>query len=91
MLRDPEYLKRHPEHRRLGDLIASALAHNLLVAQLDYGVKNDRWMVLNLNRILCVKYQLPLNYGLFKERPLSTLAGWVNQRYVEPEQEATLL
>ena len=34
-------------------------------------------MVLNLNRLLCVHYDLPLGYGLYKERPVSTLCDSV--------------
>ena len=32
---------------RFAELLASALAHNYLVADLDYKCKGDRWMVLN--------------------------------------------
>ena len=90
-LMDGQFLERHPQYRRLADLLASALAHNLLVAQLDYKCKNDKWMVLNLNRILCVRYGLPLHYGKYKERPLKTLASWIEKRYVAPAREESLL
>ena len=90
-LLDPKYLSVRPEYRRLADLLASALAHNLLVAQLDYNCKGDRWMVLNLNRILCVRFGLPLNYGLYKERPLKTLLSWIDKRFVAPANEEMLL
>ncbi len=71
---------------RLGETIASALAHNLLVAQLDYDCKKERWMVLNLNRLLCVHFDLPLGYGLYKERPLKTLAQWLDRPFTEPAE-----
>lgn len=90
-LLDPKFLTVRPEYRRLADLLASALAHNLLVAQLDYNCKGDRWMVLNLNRILCVRFGLPLNYGLYKERPLKTLLSWIDSRFVAPANEEMLL
>jgi len=66
---------------RLGETIASALAHNLLVAQLDYNCKGERWMVLNLNRLLCAHFDLPLSYGLYKERPMRTLIGWLDRPF----------
>lgn len=75
---------------RLGETIASALSHNLLVAQLDYNCKQEKWMLLNLNRLLCVHFDLPLGYGLYKERPLKTLAQWLDRPYSE-ESEGALL
>ncbi len=76
---------------RLGDTLASALAHNLLVAQLDYSCKKEKWMVLNLNRLLCVHFDLPLGYGLYKEKPLNVLAQWLDRPFVEPKRNGDLL
>jgi hypothetical protein len=71
---------------RLGETITSALSHNLLVAQLDYNCKQEKWMLLNLNRLLCVHFDLPLGYGLYKERPLKTLMQWLDRPYSEPSE-----
>ena len=90
-LMDRDFVTRNPPYRRLADLLASALAHNLLVAQLDYKVKGDRWMVLNLNRVLCVRFGLPLHYGKFKERPLKVLAEWIEKRFSAPVKEEYFL
>jgi hypothetical protein len=87
----PEYLARNPDHANLAEIIASALAHNLIDADLDYKVKGDRWMVLNLNRLLCVTYQLPLNYGKFKEKSLPELAKWVNGGFTPPKSTIEFL
>jgi hypothetical protein len=86
-LMDPDELRRRPDLRRFADTLASALAHNLLVADLDYSCKKERWMVLNLNRLLCVHFDLPLNYGLYKERPLAELCRWVDQPFTPPLYE----
>jgi hypothetical protein len=43
---------------------------------LDYKCKGDRWMVLYLNRLLCPKHWLPLQYGGFKEKTLDELFKW---------------
>ena len=90
-LMDAEFLVRNPRYRRLADLLASAIAHNLLIAQLDYKCKGDKWMVLNLNRVLCVRFGLPLHYGKYKERPLKTLADWIEKRFVAPTKVESLL
>lgn len=76
----------NPALVRLGETIASALSHNLLVAQLDYNCKQEKWMLLNLNRLLCAHFDLPLGYGLYKERPLKTLAQWLDRPYVEASE-----
>jgi len=91
LLVDDDYRKNKEEVCRFADILASALAHNLLVAQLDYNCKREKWMVLNLNRLLCVHFDLPLNYGLYKERPLATLCQWMNRSFTAPTNEDALL
>ncbi len=81
MLLDRQVLEKRPERARFADLLASALAHNYLVADLDYKCKGERWMVLNLNRLLCVHFDLPLGYGLYKERPLDELCRWIDEPF----------
>jgi hypothetical protein len=75
---------------RLGEMLALALSHNLLVAQLDYTCKDEKWMLLNLNRLLCVNFDLPLSYGLYKERPLQTLIQWLDRPFTESSEEKLL-
>tara|TARA_R110002049_G_scaffold4601_5_gene32465 strand:+ start:649127 stop:651052 length:1926 start_codon:yes stop_codon:yes gene_type:complete len=83
--------KKRLELVRLADTLASALAHNLLVAQLDYSCKKEKWMVLNLNRLLCVHFDLPLGYGLYKERPLGVLAKWIDTPFADSNRQEGLL
>lgn len=84
-LKDPQFLRRNPQYAVLADVIAASIANNLLEAQLDYNVKGDKWMVLNLNRLLCVSYDLPLGYGGFKERRLPELHSWMMSGF-EPKR-----
>jgi hypothetical protein len=83
--------KKRIELARLADTLASALAHNLLVAQLDYSCKKEKWMVLNLNRLLCVHFDLPLGYGLYKEKPLRVLAKWLDSPFADAARQEELL
>jgi hypothetical protein len=85
-LMDQALLAKRPDIRRFAETLASALAHNLLVADLDSSVKKKKWMVLNLNRLLCVHFDLPLGYGLFKERPLRVLCQWVDRPFQAASQ-----
>ncbi len=87
LLLDQDTLSRRRDYLRFADLLASALAHNYLVADLDYRCKGEFWMVLNLNRLLCVHYDLPLGYGLYKERPLDELCGWVDEPFSPPRRD----
>jgi hypothetical protein len=91
ILLDQQAIKNRPDRARLADLIASAIAHNYLIVDLDYKCKGDRWMVLNLNRLLCVHFDLPLGYGLYKERPLDELCRWVTEPFVPPRRQESLL
>jgi hypothetical protein len=63
--------------------LASAIANNMLSAELDRSVKGGRFMVLYLNRLLCPRFGLPLNRGGFREKRLREMASWM----VEPEFE----
>lgn len=83
-LLDPKYLAKNPDQAVIADVIASALAHNLIDADLDYKCKGERWMVLNLNRLLCVSHNLPLNYGKFKEKSLPELVKWTSSGFTPP-------
>ena len=91
MLLDRQALEKRPERARFADLLASALAHNYLVADLDYKCKGERWMVLNLNRLLCVHFDLPLGYGLYKERPLDELCRWVHEPFSVPRRQESFV
>ncbi len=80
-LQDPAFLLQYPQYSVLAEVLAAAIANNLLEPLLDYKVKNSTWMVLNLNRLLCVNFDLPLHYGGFKEQRLHDLYGWMTSGY----------
>lgn len=76
-LLDPDVRARLPGAQALFDALHGAIGHNLLRAVKDYSVKNNRWMVLYLNRLTCVRYGLPLGYGGFREKPLEEMCSWM--------------
>lgn len=73
--------RQSPELRAVLDVLAGALAQNFLEPILDYRVKGGSWMVLYLNRILCVRDRLPLHYGGFKEKTLKDVYAWSFEGY----------
>ena len=76
-LLDPDVRARTPGAEELFRALHGAIGHNLLRAFRDRSVKNDRWMVLYLNRLTCVRYGLPLGYGGFREKPLEEMCRWM--------------
>jgi len=69
----------------LGEVIASCIAHNLLEITLNQKCKGQYWMVMYLNRMLCVHFGLPLQYGGWREKRLTDLQGWLAKGFVRPD------
>ncbi len=86
-LMDRKWTSLRPDHAMLAEVLASALALNYLDPQPNYRCKGQTWLILNLNRLLCVRYNLPLNYGKFKEQKLDELVRWM-ERGFEPRRES---
>ena len=74
----------------LGEVIASCIAHNLLEITLNYKCKGQYWMVMYLNRMLCVHFGLPLQYGGWREKRLVDLQIWLARGFVRPEEKPEL-
>lgn len=79
------------EYARLGRVLSAALAHNLLEAELDYKCKGSYWMVLYLNRFLCVRFDLPLTRGGWKERSLKELLLWLTEGFKTSKNKRALV
>ena len=90
LLMERQNVSTRQDLNKLAEIIASALAFNLLEPVLDYKVKGRRWMVLNLNRLLCVRFNLPLHYGMFKEKSLEQLNEWRSKGFAMPKKEGPL-
>lgn len=78
-LLDVAWLQKHPEHAHCSEVLAAALAQNYLEAEPGYRCKGQTWLVLNLNRLLCVKADLPLGYGKFREQKLDDIVRWLKR------------
>lgn len=74
----------------LGEVIASCIAHNLLEIKLNQKCKGQYWMVMYLNRMLCVHFGLPLQYGGWREKRLTDLQGWLRKGFVRPDENTGL-
>jgi hypothetical protein len=69
--------------------IESAIAHNILEPEQNYKCKGKDFLVLYLNRLLCVPFQLPLQKGGFREQKLSTLYSWMKQGFRKRKASGT--
>ena len=67
-------------------ILASCLAHNLLEVSLDrsQGQRGKTWMILYLNRWLCLHFGLPLHYGSWRPRTPDALCKWLDQGFKSP-------
>ncbi|MHB8085382.1 MAG: ORC-CDC6 family AAA ATPase [Dehalococcoidia bacterium] len=65
----------------------SAIAYNILEPEPNYKCKGQEFLVLNLNRLLCIPFQLPLQRGGFREQKLTTLLSWINKGYNAPKRD----
>lgn len=68
---------------KLAFALANCLANNLLEARDEIRSKGQQWYVLYLNRLLCVKYRLPLAYGGWRPVKLDLLERWMGSGYRE--------
>ena len=69
--------------------IESAVAHNILTPIPNYKCKNKAFLVLYLNRFLCVPFKLPLQKGGFREQKLDTLLKWMESGYRNNQKTKT--
>jgi hypothetical protein len=65
--------------RTLRDVLASCIALNLLEPRIDAKNKGERWLVLYLNRLLCLRFGLPLGYGGWRPRKIKALMEWLGR------------
>ena len=76
-LLDPAVRRKVDGADKLFRALSGAIGHNLLFAEPNRSVKNNQWLVLYLNRMLCARFGLPLGYGGFRERPLEQMCAWM--------------
>jgi hypothetical protein len=88
-LQDAKQLDKDPGLAKLSRVIKTCVANNLLHAALDrkQGQKGEeRKMLLYLNRMLCIHFDLPLGYGGWNKQSLPELVIWLNVGFKPPKQ-----
>jgi len=74
-----EKKQNHPAFGKLSEVMRICIAYNLFESGKDCIVrcKGRDWLVLYLNRLLCVYFDLPLCYGGFREQQRKVLCDWL--------------
>lgn len=78
-MRDIDILTKRDNYKILRHTIRTCLANNLLEAR-EITQGGERYLVLYLNRILCVKFNLHLTYGGWRHKKLNELQIWIEGR-----------
>lgn len=73
-------VKRDVAAEALREVLTTAVWNNLLQVKLEYPCKGKLWAVFYLNRLLCAHFNLPLNYGGFREKRLGEVKSWLNDQ-----------
>ena len=98
-LQDPNVLKNDSRYKLLAEVLSTCFVNNLIEAlpESKQGPRGTIHLVMYLNRLLCFKYQLPLQYGGWREHSLDTLAAFVEgtapkrRKHVDSNQRITTL
>lgn len=70
--------ERGASYRPLALALSDAIAHGLLEPHQDVKAKGNTWLVFYLNRLLCVQFDLPLQYGGFREKRLEEMQDFLD-------------
>lgn len=79
-LNDPNHM-----YHNLTKCLATCFSNNLLEFKLDYKCKGKVWMVIYINKLYCINYNLPLGNGKFRERNLKILLNWFNYGFKQTQ------
>jgi hypothetical protein len=88
---DSHYLETHLELANLSGVLSACISNNYLLMYTDMrqGPKGgNTWMILYLNRWLCLHFGLPLQYGGWRPLKLEELVKYVNQ---EPQKKTQVV
>ena len=71
------------KYQILYDVLATCIAYNLLeiLPEAKQGKKGTRRFVMYLNRLLCLKFKLPLHYGGWRKQDLNKLSDFLNDHH----------
>lgn len=74
------------QYERLLMVLSTCISHNMLQVSLErfQGQKGKTWMILYLNRWLCVQFGLPIGYGGWRSKTPADLSKWLDEGFRPP-------
>lgn len=81
---DPRNQETNPQFARLARALSACISLNLLEASLDrsQGQREGKtWMILYLNRLFCLHFDLPLQYGGWRSRTITELCKYLDEGF----------
>jgi hypothetical protein len=66
--------------RSLAEIIRVCVANNYLDFTPNYKCQNEEWMLLHVNRALCLLYDLPVQAGDFSKQRIESIISWPSLR-----------
>ena len=81
-MRSNDFRKSDEKYQILYDVLATCIAHNLLEVhpKIKQGPRGTTRFVMYLNRLLCLKFKLSLNYGGWQKIDLDPLCSFVSKK-----------
>lgn len=73
--------KKNPKYYRLVKTLSSAISHNLLEKPLNQKQGGKEWVVLYLNRMLCLHFGLPLQFGGWQRNSIDEICKWLDEGF----------
>ena len=78
--------KKNPKYYHLINALSSAISHNLLEVHTDKKQGGKKWMVFYLNRMLCLHFGLPLQYGGWRPKSVDEINKWLDEGIKLPKK-----
>ena len=71
----------NPRYVALANVLSTCFGHNILEPNPDFkqGQRGSKHLVVYMNRLLCLRYGLPLQYGGWREKTLESLCGFMER------------
>lgn len=78
--------EKNPKYHHLINALSSAISHNLLEVHTDKKQGGKKWMVFYLNRMLCLHFGLPLQYGGWRPKSVDEINKWLDEGIKLPKK-----
>jgi hypothetical protein len=80
---DPSVRRKSSEYDQLASVLSACISNKLLevLFGVNQGEKGKTWIVLYLNRWLCLHFGLPLHYGGWRPKAPDELCRWLDRGF----------